>query len=291
VVSVILPNYNHAAYLNKRIESILNQTYQDFELIILDDCSTDNSKEIVEGYKNHPKVTRIVYNEKNSGNTFKQWDKGFQLAKGEYIWIAESDDYCELGLLEELITGLNKDSETVLAFCQSILVTPANEIIGVTDSKYLSQTVNGDDFVRQYMLGGNKIPNASMAIFKKDFCGDMSDEYKKMEYCGDWLFWVNICFKGKVYISGKYLNYYLRHTNNVTTSATKKGYDFLEGNKIFHFILQSITVDNALITSALRMKVFRYLTLKKKFLDKKTDRAVVKSLLGLHPLMKLLFSI
>lgn len=68
-VSVIIPNYNHSSYLKERIDSILNQTFQNFEVIILDDCSTDNSKEIIELYRDHTKVSHIVYNEKNSGST------------------------------------------------------------------------------------------------------------------------------------------------------------------------------------------------------------------------------
>ena len=56
MVSVIVPNYNHASYLVERIESILNQTYQDFELILLDDCSTDDSREVLLKYKDNPKV-------------------------------------------------------------------------------------------------------------------------------------------------------------------------------------------------------------------------------------------
>ena len=103
-VSVIVPNYNHAPYLQERFDSIFNQTFQDFEVIILDDCSSDNSKEIIEEYRNRPQVSHIVHNEKNSGYPFKQWAKGFGLAKGEYIWIAESDDWAELNFLENLVS-------------------------------------------------------------------------------------------------------------------------------------------------------------------------------------------
>ena len=65
-VSVILPNYNHARFLKERIDSILNQTFQDFELILLDDCSSDNSVEVLEEYRNNPHVSHIELNEQNA---------------------------------------------------------------------------------------------------------------------------------------------------------------------------------------------------------------------------------
>ena len=71
-VSVIIPNYRHARYLKERIDSVLEQTYRDFEVIILDDCSPDDSQEIIETYRSREKIAHIVYNEHNSGSTFVQ---------------------------------------------------------------------------------------------------------------------------------------------------------------------------------------------------------------------------
>src|ERR1700749_2948806 len=122
MVSVIIPNYNHAQYLKQRIESVLGQTYTDFELIILDDCSTDNSREIIEAYRDHDKVSHLVFNKTNSGSTFNQWQKGIELAKGKYIWIAESDDWCEPTLLVTLVTALEDNESCVLAYVQSYVV-------------------------------------------------------------------------------------------------------------------------------------------------------------------------
>lgn len=106
-VSVIVPNYCHAPYLEQRIESILQQTFQDFELILLDDCSTDGSREILERYRNHPKVSGIFYNERNSGSPFKQWKKGLSKATGDYVWIAESDDFSSPCFLERCVRILD----------------------------------------------------------------------------------------------------------------------------------------------------------------------------------------
>ena len=84
LVSVIIPNYNHARYLDERIQSVLNQTYQNFEVIILDDKSTDNSREVIEKYRAHPKIVHIIYNEINSGSTFRQWEKRNREGKGRF---------------------------------------------------------------------------------------------------------------------------------------------------------------------------------------------------------------
>ena len=80
LVSIIVPNYNHEQYLKQRLESIFNRTYPNFEVILLDDFSTDSSKKILSEYSENPKVSQCVLNETNSGNTFIQWNKGIALA-------------------------------------------------------------------------------------------------------------------------------------------------------------------------------------------------------------------
>ena len=73
-VSVIVPNYNHQAFLKQRLDSILNQTYQDFEVLLLDDCSPDNSREILKAYAEEDDRITCYFNEVNSGSTFAQWN-------------------------------------------------------------------------------------------------------------------------------------------------------------------------------------------------------------------------
>jgi glycosyltransferase involved in cell wall biosynthesis len=102
-VSVIIPNYNHADYLPARIDSVLQQTHQNLEVILMDDCSSDNSREIITRYAAQDARIRVVLNEQNSGSTFKQWNKGIALARGEYIWIAESDDVADSTFLEKFM--------------------------------------------------------------------------------------------------------------------------------------------------------------------------------------------
>ena len=86
-ISIVLPNYNYARYLDERIQSLLNQTYTDFELIILDDASQDNSIEVIEKYTADPRVKTKYFSE-NSGLTYKRWNDGADIAQGEYLLIA-----------------------------------------------------------------------------------------------------------------------------------------------------------------------------------------------------------
>lgn len=217
VVSIILPNYNHSKYLEKRLASILNQTYQDFEVIILDDCSTDNSREVIEQYKSNPKVTSIVYNDTYSGCPFNQWDKGIQLAKGEYIWIAESDDCCSAELLSMLLRPLEEDKECVLSFCRSALIDSNGNSMGFHNlQKDMNDSfiVEGKKFIQDYLFGGNCIVNASAVVFRKDALKEINDAFRNFHYCGDIIFWSELARKGRVAYCSKPLNSYRRHPQN-----------------------------------------------------------------------------
>ena len=111
-VSVIIPNYNYQDFIIERIDSIVNQTYPIYEIIILDDCSTDNSVAVIEEkIKKIPSGIKVTFikNEKNSGCVFKQWDKGFKQATGDYIWIAEADDSAECNFVEEVMKGFDNE--------------------------------------------------------------------------------------------------------------------------------------------------------------------------------------
>lgn len=231
-VSVILPNYNHAPYLESRINSILDQTYLNFELIILDDFSTDNSRDIIEKYKNHPNVTSVIYNERNSGSTFIQWQKGLNIAQGEYIWIAESDDCADIHFLENVMHHLDKYKSSH-CFSMSYYIDENNNI---TQSK--EEVINNNEqaeflsFLESKMLYGCLIYNASMVVFRKDTAKNIDWAYiTSCKLCGDWLFWNMTIYNGASNVSEVKLplNYHRRHSSNTSSRTEKNGYTFLEG--------------------------------------------------------------
>jgi len=128
-VSIVLPNYNYARYLDERIQSLLNQTYQDFELIILDDCSTDNSIEVIQKYLHDPRVKTKFYKE-NSGLPYKRWNDGADLAQGEYLLFAGADDSCDPTLIEKLVEKLDRNPSVGLGLCQSWITDSSGKITG-----------------------------------------------------------------------------------------------------------------------------------------------------------------
>ena len=198
LVSVIIPNYNHADFLEERIQSVLNQTYTHYEIIILDDKSTDKSLDVINKYKDNTKVSEIIVNETNSGSPFKQWYKGFYHAKGDIIWLAESDDTCEPEFLEKLVPVFLKN-RCVFAFSRSRYIDETGKELGLTQKncKY-SGTWSGEKCIFKYLSARCFVVNASSAIFSKTAALEVSDQFVSFKSSGDWLFWIEMAEKGTV---------------------------------------------------------------------------------------------
>lgn len=225
-VSIIIPNYNHCKFLQKRVETVLNQTYLNFEIIILDDSSTDASKIIIENYRTNLRVSNIVYNKVNSGNTFFQWKKGIQLANSRYIWIAESDDFSDNRFLEKVMPLISKNENVGLVFCDSTIINEDEKVLekwnfGNIQEKDIrdSYILKGREFCFNYLIIKNVIPNASAVVFKKDIVlKNLEWVDSKYKNCGDWKLWLNISLNADIGYLPEYLNYFRKHGHNVTDS-------------------------------------------------------------------------
>ncbi len=269
MVSIIVPNYNHSRFLKERLTSIFNQTYQNFEVILLDDCSEDHSREILEMYRNHPKVSHFIINEKNSGSPFKQWQKGISLAKGDFIWIAESDDYCELNFLEKTIKNIT--TEVKLCYVQSIDVDEYGKSIfnredytkELTPNLWVADfVINGLVFIKKFLIIKNVIPNASAVVFKKDLISPdiFNDELLNMNMCGDWFFWIKLCNKTKVSFINEPLNYFRNHkgiTRNHNSIVLKKQ-RLLEEATIINYLKKSLGITDKQRLNKLYLTWFEY---------------------------------
>ena len=255
MVSIIIPNYNHASFLQQRIETVLAQTYADFEVILLDDCSTDDSRQLIERYQHHPKVSHLIYNESNSGNTFQQWKKGIALAKGDWIWIAESDDYAHPDFLARLMQNTAKSEAVVLSYCQSNQVDENDRFLGTmiswTDdidaNHWLADYINeGRNETLHYLSAKNTIPNASAVIFKKSAYLRVSDAHLQMRYCGDWLLWIQLLQTGHITYTAQPLNFFRKHSHTTRTmdSFVKFKKRLEEEYEMLQYIRQNIGLSN-----------------------------------------------
>lgn len=227
-VSVIVPNYNHAAYLRHRLDSILGQTFTDFELIILDDASTDNSRGVITEYLSKSRV-RFVGNDRNSGSPFVQWNRGVALARGEFVWLAESDDFAEPRFLDRLLPLLQSHPHVGLAYCQSWRVdangnkhgTLAEEVGDLDSSRWESEFVSrGSDECRRFLLWKNTIPNASAVVFRRDIYLRAGGAPETMRLAGDWLTWVRMLAISDVAFAPERLNYFRRHEATARAAAS-----------------------------------------------------------------------
>ncbi|RZK39612.1 MAG: glycosyltransferase family 2 protein, partial [Hymenobacter sp.] len=197
--SIIIPSYNHARYLPARIESVLQQTVQDVEILLLDDCSSDNSRDILTAYAARDPRIQLVFNEQNSGSTFKQWNKGIALAKSEYIWIAESDDVADLTFLEKLTAALDAYPNAGLAYCDSWRIDEQSHPHGTwepvlaeldADLWQHNFVLSGTELVRRFMAYTNIIPNASAVLMRRSALEKIGPAPETMRVAGDWVFWV-----------------------------------------------------------------------------------------------------
>jgi glycosyltransferase involved in cell wall biosynthesis len=211
------------------LDSIFSQTYRDFEVIALDDASTDNSVEILREYETNGKI-RLVVNERNSGTPFAQWKRGLTMAKGEYTWIAESDDYASPYLLEKLVAAMAANPQVGLVYAQSMMVDEVGHQLGkynyvpkrLNPKRWESDFVNdGKDEVACFLFVTCVIPNASAVLSKTSLMIAASERADKMRLTGDWWTYVEILMRADVAFVAEPLNFFRMHSGSVR-STTKR---------------------------------------------------------------------
>ena len=255
-VSIIVPNYNHAQFLDLRLQSILDQTFDDFELIFLDDASTDGSLQVFNEYRSDGRV-RSILNDENSGSPFIQWNRGIDEACGEYIWIAESDDYCERDFLARLVAAMDKHPEAGLAYSQSWIVSQDDEKLKVLDWYHVfgggahwatDFASEGKQELKQYMAIQNTIPNASAVLIRRSVLeGDLRAP-EHMKLCGDWLFWTRILLKSDLAFIATPLNCFRQaHANSQRSASAKAGLEALESLEIQQEILRFVQPERVFV--------------------------------------------
>jgi glycosyltransferase involved in cell wall biosynthesis len=226
-VSIIVPAYNHAKFLTQRFESIFHQSFTNWELIILDDASTDGSQDRLKDFANHPQVSHLVLNQQNSGNPFVQWRRGIELAQNSLIWIAESDDEASPSFLQNCVSAFVEDPKCVIAYCRSTSIDEqgnTNPKIpywpdGLDSTRWKSNYIaEGKTEVLRCFQFRNTIPNASAVVFRKSQALDIHIP-TDLRFVGDWYFWSELAQFGSIHFFAQELSRFRFHTQ--TTRSTK----------------------------------------------------------------------
>jgi glycosyltransferase involved in cell wall biosynthesis len=228
--------------LKERLESIYAQDYANFEVLLLDDNSDDDSLEILQSYQlRYRDRTRLVVNEVNSGSGYKQWIKGISLAKGELIWIAESDDVSESKFLSTLVPKFENEAIRI-AFSNTIFFEESLENV-VWDLEsywrgrtYLSATDDwvlfDKNFIDAGMRNSNLIPNVSSTLFTKPSDFKLQASWGEFKFCGDWLFYVHQMAGGLIAFVSKTTNYYRVHEQSTIKKNMKSELFDLEFERV-----------------------------------------------------------
>ncbi|MBO5453548.1 MAG: glycosyltransferase [Clostridia bacterium] len=277
LVSVIVPCYNHEKYLKKRLDSIYNQTYKNFEVILMDDCSRDSSRKIMEEYaQTYKDKTTVLFNEVNSGGVFRQWSKGIKAAKGRICWIAESDDYCDYNFIEKLIPAFD-DGKVKISYSNYVFVDVDEEPLkNFTFENYL-ECVGGEKWKASYVKDSNDevkeglgvintIPNVSAALFVNPNAQPILEDEKwlSMRLCGDWMFYLNIIRDGKVSFETETNNYYRIHNNSTSKTVQLTENYYKEHTIISKLVSELYDIEDDLIKQHENILKFEYEYLSKK---------------------------
>lgn len=262
-VSVVVPNYNYERYIGERLDTILKQDYPIYELIVLDDHSSDESERVIRQQLADQHIdNRVVVNHVNSGSVFAQWKRGVELARGDYVWIAEADDLSDPEFLSTVIEGFD-DARTVMSYSESKQMSETGEIVCEHYRDYVAD-ISGDKWTRAYVGAGseeiaralaikNTIPNVSAVVFKRQVLHEVLsrhfDEIRTFRVAGDWMVYLRVLDRGLIAFVPDALNLHRRHGSSVTIGGKAEAL-VKEIRQMQMWVRANYTIDASVVEAA-----------------------------------------
>lgn len=228
LVSVVVASYNHAEFLEQRMDSLINQTYPNIEILVIDDCSPDNSVEVLRRYESHPKV-RLIIREQNGGWVVVS-NQGVEMSSGEFVIFANCDDDCDHRMIERLVAAMQANPSAGIAYCRSLMVDENDNVLGddfaMREASFKSRCtsdtlLNGAEMSR-FLLHSCVIPNLSAALIRKecfDSVGYLSSSYR---VCCDWDLFFRIVARYDVAYIAESLNKFRQHKTTIRSSTKSR---------------------------------------------------------------------
>lgn len=213
-ISVLLATYNGSRFLREQLDSILQQTYSNFELLLCDDCSTDSTYSLIEEYTHKDSRIRVFQNEQNLGFK-KNFEHLLTLASCDYIALSDQDDIWTSNHLELLMDNLGKND---LVCGNAYLADGDGKSTGVTllDCSHFDFLPETQEDWFFYLLHGNVFQGAA-CLFRKKLIAELLPIPDSVKYHDYWLA-IHAAMRGGVKYLENPILYYRQHGNNVTTN-------------------------------------------------------------------------
>lgn len=214
--SIICPFYNSEEFLEETINSVLNQSFSNWELIMVNDCSTDNGRAICENYSIKDKRIKLFDNKKNEG-PYNSRLKGVNLSTGNYILFLDSDDLLSFDALDELSSIISKENPNVVLF----EYTRDTKQLGINSpNKIVDDCIITNSLILRYLF----VDNVSLNLWTKCYKRSLFDKtYEKcaMRYSEDSLFLFNTVLSAeKMIVTNKMLIFYRENNKSITHHLT-----------------------------------------------------------------------
>ena len=213
-ISVIVPVYNAAGCLHRSLRSVLRQTLPDFELIVVDDCSTDESAEVLREYRALDDRVRVFSTAKNGGPGVAR-NVGLSHARGRYIAFLDSDDFWMRNKLERQVRSFD-DDDVIVSCTSTVLLNSEGSILGLMNGR--SKAYLKD------MMFANRVPLSS-AMFRKELNG--AERMSGLRSRQDYVYWITLLKKNRGYVAGvpDVLVGYVKMPGSVSSNACRNVVD------------------------------------------------------------------
>ena len=214
LVTVVIPAFNHERFVREAVESVLNQDFTDWELLIINDGSTDSTSQIVDSYRNHPKIT--VIHQQNMGLS-ATLNKGLGMARGIFFNFLPSDDFFHTEKLSKQVQKL-KEEDIVCLFCDQIAVDESGKNVDDPIKKWHSVPYKTGQEILPRLFERNFIP-APSALIRVSELRAIGGFDESLTYTQDYDLWLRILSRGKAFWLHEPLLYYRWHGENLTYKA------------------------------------------------------------------------
>ncbi|WP_419393373.1 glycosyltransferase [Cytobacillus praedii] len=231
-VSIIITTYNQRDHLKRAVDSAINQTYKNFEIIVVDDCSTDGTEELMNIYQKE-KGIKYIKNPINYGMVFNVMQAFYNYAKGEYVIFIDHDDYLiDNSFIDKAVKILNENSNLSMVAANCYFLNEDTGDVNAVGFKE-DEIINGRDYFLNYKQGKYCNINSGLTnVFRRDNAISMGC-FKELSYCKDLFYHLKLLLTGDVAVLKDYVGVYTLHNNNISKSLPLE-FDFTTIKELKH---------------------------------------------------------